>query len=146
AIFPLMDTFVRFTIDPIATTEAVDDEGVQAAAREMATKEYLGYVHRVCDSSLAFYTTQPYLIHDIVLVGRGMPERIEEEGVEPDMCTPILPATNHPAGRKPLQTNKPFPFDNCYTHTHVSVARVRIKTQWSPYSNAIALLSMEHIR
>ncbi|TFK69077.1 hypothetical protein BDN72DRAFT_797011, partial [Pluteus cervinus] len=137
-----MGTFIRFTIDPVVTTEAVEDEGVKAAARVMKTKEYLGYVHRLCSLDV----TQPYLVHDIVIVGRGLPKHDEDRGVQPDMCTPIFPTTHHPTGRKPLHTNKPFPFENCYTHSYVSVARVRIKTQLAPYANAIALPTLEHTR
>ena len=47
------------------------------------------------------------------LIGPGLRDAIPEEFITPDMCTPIFPNTDHPAGRPPVHTEPPFPFANC---------------------------------
>lgn len=45
---------------------------------------------------------------------QGLPPKVPSEFTEPDMCIPILPNTEHPAGREPLRPVKPLPWPNCY--------------------------------
>ncbi|TFK65702.1 hypothetical protein BDN72DRAFT_752329, partial [Pluteus cervinus] len=109
---PTISTIFSFSIDPITTVETVEDPEVQKAVREMKEKRYMAYVHNI----RSLDTSQPYLIHEIKLIGRGVAKRDEERCIEEDMCTPIFPATYHPNGREPMKTKKTFPFDNCYTY------------------------------
>ncbi|TFK57811.1 hypothetical protein BDN72DRAFT_744068, partial [Pluteus cervinus] len=107
---PNLSTFVRFSIDPIATVEGMDDPELQRTARELKPKNYIGYVHKTC----SWDTSQPYVVIELIIIGRGLAEPVEEKGIEPYMCLPIFPETNHPTGREPLRTSPSFPFHNCY--------------------------------
>ncbi|TFK70216.1 hypothetical protein BDN72DRAFT_747813, partial [Pluteus cervinus] len=69
-----------------------------------------------------------------------------EKGVEPYMCLPIFPETNHPTGREPLRTNGLFPFHNCYTYGASPPTRVRVRSQERHYADAISLPLEEHGR
>ncbi|TFK70191.1 hypothetical protein BDN72DRAFT_819218 [Pluteus cervinus] len=62
------------------------------------------------------------------------------------MCLPILPNTSHPTGRKPIKLSKPLPFENCYTHSHVSPATVRARSTKRTYGDAIMIPFTESIR
>ncbi|TFK70187.1 hypothetical protein BDN72DRAFT_749441, partial [Pluteus cervinus] len=107
---PNLSTFIRFSIDPIAAVEGVDDSEVQRAAREMKPKHYIACVRDLCSWDIS----QPSLVYKLKIIGCGFPDEREEKGIESNMCTPIFPAISHPGGREPLRTNPPFPFDDCY--------------------------------
>ncbi|TFK70204.1 hypothetical protein BDN72DRAFT_766982 [Pluteus cervinus] len=137
-----MGTFIRFRIDPIATVQEVEDSEVQKAAQEMHCDHYLGYVSQL----RTLDHTQPYIAYNIVVLAQGMPERNEEKGIKPDMCVPILPATYHPVGRRPLRPNKVLPFDNCYEHTHLPMITVRAKSEHRDYRDAFRLSIARQVR
>src|ERR1700691_1321607 len=52
-MFPLIATYVVFTIDPVATLASLNDPEVTAAASKLHPKKDVGYVRNVC--SLLFY-------------------------------------------------------------------------------------------
>ncbi|TFK70195.1 hypothetical protein BDN72DRAFT_554974 [Pluteus cervinus] len=141
-VFPMLSTFILFSIDPVATVDGIEYNCVQRVAREMETKRYLGYVSEIHTLN----TTRPWLKYDIVLIARGLPERDVENGIEPNMCLPILPNTAHPTQREPLRPTKPLPFDNCYTHSHIDPATVRARSAKWLYKEAILIPPSEAIR
>lgn len=69
------------------------------------------------------------------LAGLGMPKDEPEQFITSDMCVPIFPATEHPAGRRPSRPTKPFPFSDFYLHTWV-YATVRFPLQSVDYGDA----------
>ena len=52
--------------------------------------------------------------YSAMLIGSSLRNAIPEEFITPDMCTPIFPNIDHPAGRPAVHTEPPFPFTNCY--------------------------------
>lgn len=46
-MFPLVATYVVFSIDPVATLAALEDPEVTAAASSLKPKKYVGYVRNV---------------------------------------------------------------------------------------------------
>ncbi|TFK70199.1 hypothetical protein BDN72DRAFT_766907, partial [Pluteus cervinus] len=107
---PAWTTFVVFTLDPVATVKHLKDAEALKAARRMKPKTYLAYVNKAWSWDFSL----PYQVYDIILLAHGLPERDAQSGIEPDMCTPVAPATFHPSGRDPLQPSRPLPFENCY--------------------------------
>ena len=79
-------------------------------------------------------------------MSHGLPRPNETEGIEPDMCLPILPTTYHPTNRQPLQPSTQLPFGNCYFHTLTPLAKVRVKTTWRRRNKATILESPEKAR
>ncbi|TFK70197.1 hypothetical protein BDN72DRAFT_857133 [Pluteus cervinus] len=128
---PAWTTFVLFTVDPVATVKHLRDPDASAAARKMKPRTYLAYVNKV---------------YDLILLAHRPPERDALSGIEPDMCTPVAPTIFHPSGREPLQPSKPLPFENCYLHSIIPVKKVKAKTVWRRYDNAITMTGQERCR
>ncbi|TFK70201.1 hypothetical protein BDN72DRAFT_795692, partial [Pluteus cervinus] len=126
-------TFILFAVDYLAAVEPLNDEIANMAAKAMPQKRFLAYV----DQIISLNTHQAWLKYHLVLVSKGLPEKNEEQGVEPGMCNPIFPTTYHPTGREPLQLSSPLPFEDCYTHSHIPLAIVRIRSETRNYRNAI---------
>ncbi|TFK70193.1 hypothetical protein BDN72DRAFT_747325, partial [Pluteus cervinus] len=138
---PSMGAFFQFSIDPGLTVAALNDPEADQAARDMATKRYVGFVQDVSIRAIVptLNFNQAWILYKIVIIGHGPAERNEEEGIEPDMCLPILPATYHPSGRKPLAPQPPFPFDNCYSYSCMPLVSVRIKSERQSDKDAVML-------
>jgi hypothetical protein len=47
-MFPLVTTYVVFSIDPVATLASLDDPKVTAAVSMLHPKKYVGFVSNVC--------------------------------------------------------------------------------------------------
>ncbi|TFK70206.1 hypothetical protein BDN72DRAFT_941826 [Pluteus cervinus] len=132
-IFPVFTTFALFSIDPVATVKdaGVDDVEVLKVARKMKPKRYLGYV----DTDWFCDLDSRYTNCDLCLLSHGLPERNAAEGIEPDMCIALAPASN-PSGRASFKTSRPLPFDNCYFHSHVPIVEVKVKTKFRRFVKA----------
>ena len=62
------------------------------------------------------------------LVGPGLRNAVPEKFITPDMCTPIFPNTDHPAGRPAVHTEPLFPFANhCHWFGPDMALEVRVK-------------------
>lgn len=73
---------------------------------------------------------QPHNGFAINLLRQGLPARSPTEFIEPDMCIPVIPNTEHPTGRSPLSPKRPLPWPNCY-HAVGEMLRVYIPTQFA---------------
>ncbi|OSX63390.1 hypothetical protein POSPLADRAFT_1055452 [Postia placenta MAD-698-R-SB12] len=109
-----------------------DDPNLQAAARQLSPGKYIAYVAVNTDFPIS---DRPWYRCLVRFVGLGMPQDQPDQFVTPDMCVPVFPATEHPAGRRSFQPSKPFPFSNCYLHTWV-YATVRFPFRHVDYGDA----------
>jgi hypothetical protein len=66
---------------------------------------------------VGYPTTAPWHTCHFRLIGRRLPKNDPKNGVEPSMCIPLMPNTQHPEGRISLPFNKPLPWSSCYLHT-----------------------------
>jgi uncharacterized membrane protein len=62
-MFPLVSTYVAFSIDPVTTLAALDDPEVTAAASSLNPKTYVGYVRNVRIESFES-TSSKLIFHD----------------------------------------------------------------------------------
>ncbi|KAI0740836.1 hypothetical protein C8Q76DRAFT_608694, partial [Earliella scabrosa] len=68
------------------------------------------------------------------ILGPGLRPSRPEDCFTPEMCIPIFPNSNHPAGRPPIRTEPEFPFSNCYQWFCPDVQlTVRIKNEEGKY-------------
>ena len=67
------------------------------------------------------FPNKPWYLFSIMPVAPSPPQRDDEQGITPDMCTPIFPNAARPAGREPLQTTPMFPYANCYHCTDACI-------------------------
>ncbi|THH21351.1 hypothetical protein EW146_g197 [Bondarzewia mesenterica] len=124
---PTPSTYISFSVDPVSTIAALDDPEATAAAKVIPNKKYAGYVGRVLDLPLP---DRPYHRCEIRLLSQGLPESSDDHCIEPSMCVPVFPATDHPQSREPLHTTKPLPWSNLYHHSYIT-ARLS-QTESSP--------------
>ena len=77
-------------------------------------------------------------------IGTTLRPANDEDGITPDMVTPIAPNASH--GRRAVNPATPFPFPNCY-HWIDNRTSVRIKVRPEDYDHArvVRLDSREHI-
>ena len=64
-----------------------------------------------------------------MLLRHGLPIDCSHRFVEPDMCLPILPSTNHPTSREALRPSRPLPWNDCYLET-VQAVNVRVRAEY----------------
>ncbi|KZP18768.1 hypothetical protein FIBSPDRAFT_863335 [Athelia psychrophila] len=121
------------------TLEALHDEHVAEVTKKMQTKSFVGYVakaDRIINHESEFQSFRVEILRE------GFPPRLEKEGIEPDMCTPVWPTTEHPSSRAPLRTDKPLPWKNCY-HSSFDSIIVRVPTAYEDPKGAVMLLESE---
>ena len=81
-------------------------------------------------------------VYEVCLVGPG--PRKNGEHITSDMCIPIFPATQHPAGRHPVHAQPAFPFSNCYHWFGPEMMfSLRVKTAQFP-SESTAVIRLPH--
>ncbi|KAI0064632.1 hypothetical protein BV25DRAFT_1914325 [Artomyces pyxidatus] len=121
---PIRGAYVVFTLDPVATLEALEDPVATEQAENLRARKYIGCVARTIDLPTPL---RRYNKCTIIFLSQGMPRPSEEEGLEETMCVPINPA-QHPTGRADITISPPLPWDNLYHHTLEAVElRLRLK-------------------
>ncbi|KAF9000775.1 hypothetical protein BDZ89DRAFT_1121612 [Hymenopellis radicata] len=119
---PYEGTFVAFSVDPAATLRYYCQGGDSVAkdlVDKLPWKQYAGYCtqwHGFPDQHAEFNRIglRPVQI-GLTKPRPNCPDKFKHR--TPDMCVPILPATEHPLGRPPLPISRPLPWDNCYQTT-----------------------------
>jgi len=71
-----------------------------------------------------------------MLVRQGLPLRRSDQYMEPHMCVPVSPTSDHPASRKPITPTRPLPWDGCYVETPRTV-NVRVRGEYRPDNTAM---------
>lgn len=66
---------------------------------------------------------------------QGLSRSTKTRDVEPHMCVPVWPNTEHPHNRRPLRTTKPLPWPNCYHPTYPTFM-LRVDNTIIDYSDA----------
>ncbi|KIM90189.1 hypothetical protein PILCRDRAFT_811913 [Piloderma croceum F 1598] len=139
-MFPLVATYVVFSIDPVATLAALDDPEVTAAASSLNPKKYVGYVRNTAG---AHNVEAEFTAYQIDLLRQGPTPKSSEDFVESDMCVAVLPnTTGYPLDRPPLQPTTPLPWPDCY-HSSFDNTIVRVATRRAPLAEAVQLPSEE---
>ncbi|KAI0060773.1 hypothetical protein BV25DRAFT_1992588 [Artomyces pyxidatus] len=121
---PPAGAYIVFTLDPVATLEALNDPLATEQARALSCRSYVGCL--VEDWDLA----SPYRRYNkctCVLLNQGPPQASAAKGVDETMCIPIAPAM-HSKGRRSVVVSPPLPWDNLYHHTlHAVHLRLPLK-------------------
>ncbi|ETW80254.1 hypothetical protein HETIRDRAFT_242493, partial [Heterobasidion irregulare TC 32-1] len=129
---PHLFTYVAFSIDPVATVASLEDPDATEAARLLPTRKYVGLVETIHDLR---HPSRPYHRCDIALLSQGLPNDVEEYGIESFMCVPVAPTEDHPLLRAPLRPTKPLPWDDVYHHSHMKFSG-RVRTAPADHTNA----------
>ncbi|KII86107.1 hypothetical protein PLICRDRAFT_31586 [Plicaturopsis crispa FD-325 SS-3] len=141
-MIPIEGSYVVFRVDPVLTVKALKDPWATAMAKNLKPKNYVGFVTRICEGGYNSYAQ--FLGVQLTLLCRGLPERVEAKGTEPDMCLPVLPTTAHPTSRKPLAPSKPLPWTNCYHYTTYRQAYVRVPGKWVNNADVAPIRTFYH--
>lgn len=93
------------------------------------------------------FPNKPWYRYAVNVVAPCLREEDAETRITADMCSPIYPNTQHPAGREPLRPDKPFPYANCYHWSGVEMdIRVLARPEEFDQNLAIALALREYMR
>ncbi|KAI0039312.1 hypothetical protein FA95DRAFT_1036395 [Auriscalpium vulgare] len=126
-LYPQFGAFAVFTLDPVASLEALDDPAALDAARALAPscKKYIGYVAGVLDLP---FQDRKYHKCDVYILSRGLAIPSPTRHIDENMCIPVAPAT-HPQGRRAAAPTPalPLPWDDLYIHYNAFFA-LRVKT------------------
>ncbi|KAF7985802.1 hypothetical protein HWV62_445 [Athelia sp. TMB] len=136
-LFPAIGTYVVFSIDAEMTLAAMHDEHVAEVTKKMENKAFVGYIaapDRIINHDSEFQSFRVEILRE------GFPPRVEDLGIESDMCVPVWPTINHPLSRAPLRTvnDKPLPWTNCYHSSFTSII-VRVPTAYASDEGAFRL-------
>ncbi|EED80645.1 predicted protein [Postia placenta Mad-698-R] len=131
-IVPPFGVYLVLWLDSFRMVQHFDDPLLHEAARQLSPGKYIAYVATNTDLPMPYRPWHRCLVR---LAGLGMPKDQPEQFITSDMCVPIFPATEHPAGRRPSRPTKPFPFASFYLHTWV-YATVRFPLQNVDYGDA----------
>lgn len=93
------------------------------------------------------FPNKPWYRYAVNVVAPCLREEDPEKRITADMCSPIYPNSQHPAGREPLRPDKPFPYANCYHWSGVEMdIRVLARPEEFDQNQAIALPLREYMR
>lgn len=93
------------------------------------------------------FPNEPWYRYAVNVVAPCLREEDAEKRITADMCSPIYPNSQHPAGREPLRPDKPFPYANCYHWSGVEMdIRVLARPEEFDQNQAIALPLREYMR
>ncbi|PIL33728.1 hypothetical protein GSI_04353 [Ganoderma sinense ZZ0214-1] len=115
-------------IDHLATVEHFPYPDIIDAAKKMQPKTYLVYLRNAL--SIPF-PQDPWFPFIVVPVAPLQPPA--DGHFTPEMCIPIYPNASHPAGREPVHTELPFPYDNCYHWSNARGFNVRVRPRKNGY-------------
>lgn len=87
----------------------------------------------------AFDLSARYHSYEIGLAKRGMSSSNVDEFLVSDMCIPILPAPEHPLGRKPMNPSRPLPWHDCYHSSFFCTTTVRVQPRYAKFRAAAEL-------
>ncbi|KZP18791.1 hypothetical protein FIBSPDRAFT_933206 [Athelia psychrophila] len=116
--FPQFNTYVTIKLDPVQSVEVLEDEEATAAALNVVSKVYVGYVANDGywdDLGDDDDEEEDYRPFEFQLLRSGLPSSSPDEHIDKYMCMPVLPNTDHPT-RQPVRPSKPLPdvWKNCY--------------------------------
>ncbi|KZT71949.1 hypothetical protein DAEQUDRAFT_686800 [Daedalea quercina L-15889] len=134
-LLPRLGTYLVVQLDPVQMVEPLHDPVLSAAAQQLRTQKYVGHMFEFEELPMPDRPDQKCCI---ALVGQGPCAENQDSFIEPTMCVPISPETEHPLSREPLQPMPPFPFARCYQYTF-AIAEVRVKTGRFNHENAVSL-------
>ncbi|KAI0064644.1 hypothetical protein BV25DRAFT_1799997, partial [Artomyces pyxidatus] len=117
ALVPMHGAYVTFTLDPVATLEALDDPIATEQAQRLRPKKYVGCLAANID---VISSLRRYHKCTIIFLSQGLPKASEADGFSEVMCVPILPA-QHPTGRRGITVFPPLPWDDLYHHTMLAL-------------------------
>ncbi|KAI0041146.1 hypothetical protein FA95DRAFT_1576529 [Auriscalpium vulgare] len=126
-LYPQFGAFAVFTLDPVASLEALEDPAALDDARTLALscKKYIGYVKGVLNLPML---NRKYHKCDCHILSRGLAIPSPTRHIDENMCTPVAPAT-HPLGRPAVAPIPalPLPWDDLFIHYNAFFT-FRIKT------------------
>ncbi|KAI0059142.1 hypothetical protein BV25DRAFT_1172460 [Artomyces pyxidatus] len=126
---PALGAYIVFTLDPVATLQALNDPLAIEQARALRCRKYVGCLVRDYDLPSP---SRRYNKCSCILLSQGLPQASASDGVEETMCIPIVPA-KHPTGRRGVRVSPPLPWDNLYHHTLLGL-QLRLTPQSGDYS------------
>jgi hypothetical protein len=157
---PLQSMYIAFTIDPEATFKHYFypiDETTERHFRKFPQKTYVGYCSYVSLNSAqelvqgltereqsSGIPARNVMYNEISIcpLQHGLTPPDAALRITEDMCAPVAPESQHPKGRKPIKTNKPLPWSNCYHPTCMDV-NVLLSTARVDYTHAFTIDSLD---
>ncbi|KAJ7139981.1 hypothetical protein C8R43DRAFT_1131718 [Mycena crocata] len=125
-LFPDMNAYIVFAIDPVATVEDLNDAELTLRCQSMENKRYVALV-----SEFLHIRTQSYESIRLHLLGSGLPPDVPQQFQESSMFISVAPSTvPHPLGRSVITPSHPLPWLNCY-HTAFATVDVRVRKAWT---------------
>lgn len=92
------------------------------------------------------FPDKPWYRFRALPTGPHLPPPNEAKGYTSNMCIPTFPNLNHPNGRAPLPSERPFPYGNCYHWIDESVViRVRARQEGFDETNAIKITARDEV-
>ncbi|KZV94161.1 hypothetical protein EXIGLDRAFT_737305 [Exidia glandulosa HHB12029] len=122
--------FVLLSIDPVASVAHLDDAIATDEASRLERVVYLAIVMAIVETGLEVGESYRLALH-FYLVGQGLPTDA------PLTCAPIVPATDYPDARAPLEFNAALPWDDLYVHMLYDFKAVASRFHSGP--NALAV-------
>lgn len=145
---PYVWTYIAISLNPEATVRlACDnvDDIARAEIQDLAAnfKTYPGFCEALIESlpcpNREFHRIRWYPLQ------KGLSQPTPASPVEPHMCVPVFPNTEHPHNRPAVHTTKPLPWSDCYHPTSPSF-QFRVDGKDIDYSNATELDGMDGLR
>ncbi|KAI9067445.1 hypothetical protein FKP32DRAFT_1755120 [Trametes sanguinea] len=122
---PSPGAYAVIRLAPLEMVKHLGDAEALEQAASLPTKPYLIYL--LDEMSLPF-PNRPWYRFDISPIATRLRAENPERGITPDMCIPIYPNTEHPAGRTPMRPMRPFPYAHCY-HWFDCILQVRVRSR-----------------
>ncbi|EEB89994.1 hypothetical protein MPER_11858 [Moniliophthora perniciosa FA553] len=117
-ILPSPEHFVVVQLDPVESVAHLDIPELTEACRKLKNKKYLAFV---ADRDGLFWPDIPYYGYTFYFLHQGLKHEDEDQQpIDPEMCTPVLPNTTHPLGRAPVDPGQPLPWNDCYISSNFS--------------------------
>ncbi|KAI0060770.1 hypothetical protein BV25DRAFT_1917331 [Artomyces pyxidatus] len=128
---PVQGAYIVFTLDPVATLEALQDPIASEQAQALPRRKYVGCVVQDWDLASPW---RRYNRCSCILLSQGLPKADPAHGVEETMCVPIAPA-DHPDGRQGVAPSKALPWENLYHHSLLAVD-LRLTSKAGDYTDS----------
>ncbi|KAL1945508.1 hypothetical protein VTO73DRAFT_2359 [Trametes versicolor] len=140
---PSPGAYAAIRINPVEMVRHLQDDTALRAAGALQTKTYLICLELEMDLP---FPDKPWYRFRALPIGPHLPPPNEAKGYTSDMCIPIFPNLNHPTGRAPLPSERPFPYGNCYHWIDESfVIRVRARPEGFDETNAIKIPARDEV-
>ncbi|KAL1664158.1 hypothetical protein GGF50DRAFT_115371 [Schizophyllum commune] len=108
---PWRGAYVVLSLDPASSLKDIDDPIVDKELQEMRCGRY---VATATEDHHAVSALMPQRTFTWDFVVQGMPPNAPDKDFQSHMTVPVLPNTEHPESRRPVEPLPHLPWENCY--------------------------------